>query len=261
MAGTAPRTDIWIVVEQSQGWGTAPLARSEHGVRVVMAQPLRARRQPPRAWIAWSASPTPVLRRARLADPHEVADWDLAEVVGGAFDDWGEPVAEPLLLVCTNGRRDRCCGHIGGRVARRLADTDDADFILRSTHLGGHRFAPTALLLPWGALHGRLSADDALQLLAAARVGRGIATTLRGYSTLPPPAQVAEAHARLITRYLGLPACDVRLTLDASGERANAEVLVPGVGHLPVTLRREIADVLASCGKHLEPTPRWVVDS
>lgn len=259
MAGTAPRADIWVVVEQSHGWGAASLARAEHGVRVVMARPLRGHHHPPRAWIAWSAASTPLLRRAPLEDPVEVAGWDLADVARGAFDDWGEPVTDPLLLVCTNGRRDRCCGHIGGRVARELAETPDADFILRSTHLGGHRFAPTALLLPWGVLHGRLTTDEALQLLVSARSGRSIAPTLRGYSTLPAPGQVAEAHARVITGYDGLTACAVSLSPEPSGDRARAEVDVPGVGAVAVELRREIADVLPSCGKHVEATPRWVV--
>lgn len=261
MAGTAPRADVWVVVEQSESWGSAPLARSEHGVRVVMARRLRGHHHPPRAWIAWSAASSPVLRRGRLHDPREVADWDLADVARGAFDDWGDPVADPLLLLCTNGRRDRCCGHVGGRIARQLADTPDADFILRSTHLGGHRFAPTALLLPWGALHGRLDLDSVQALLDEARAGRSVARTLRGYGTLPAPAQVAEAHVRLVTGYVELAACDVRLTPDPSADRARAEVDVPGGGTVVVHLRREVADVLPSCGKHLEPTPRWVVEA
>ena len=36
-------------------------------------------------------------------------------------------------------------------------------------------------------------------------------------------------------------------------------VEVPGQGSLSVELRREVAEVLPSCGKHVEPTPRWVV--
>lgn len=259
MTGTAPRADVWVVVEQEDGWGSAPLARAEHGVRVVMARTLRGHRHPPRAWIGWPRATGLVLRSATVGDPREVAHWDLGDVAGGAFDDWGEPVPDPLLLLCTNGRRDRCCGHLGGRVARQLTDDPAADRILRSTHLGGHRFAPTALLLPWGALHGRLTAESALAVLTEARAGRSIASTLRGYSTLPPPAQVAEAHARVVTGYEGLSACTVAVEVEPGGDRARAVVEVPGTGPVVVALRREIADVLPSCGKHLEPTPRWRV--
>ena len=63
MPGTAPRADVWVVVEQQQGWGAAPLARSEHGVRVVMARPLRGHERPPRAWIARADATVPSLRR------------------------------------------------------------------------------------------------------------------------------------------------------------------------------------------------------
>ena len=196
-----------------------------------------------------------------LADSDEVAAWDLAAVAAGEYDDRGEPVADPLLLVCANGRRDRCCGHVGRRLARELAEHPArvSGSILTSTHLGGHRFAPTALLLPWGVLHGRLDVDSATAVLSAARSGHSPAATLRGYSTLSAPAQVAEAHARVRTGHRGLAALPVRVEVDPAGERAHAVVEVPGHGSVSVELRQEVAEVLPSCGKHLEPTPRWVV--
>lgn len=260
MPGTAPAADWWVVVEHQAGWGAAPLARTEHGVRVVMARPLRGFERAPQVWIARAASPggeRPWLRRGPVDAPEEVADWDLAEIAAGGFDSWGKPVDEPVLLLCANGRRDRCCGHIGGRLASDLAEHPDAASILTSTHLGGHRFAPTALLLPWGVLHGRLDHDSLLQVLHDARAGRTPEWSLRGHSTLAAPAQVAEVHARAATGYQGLAPLAVDVTI--SGEHASAVVHVPGAGQVRVALRRDVPDVLPSCGKQPEPTARWVV--
>jgi hypothetical protein len=56
------------------------------------------------------------------------------------------------LLVCTHGTRDVCCGGLGTRLWNRLS-TDDRPLtynLRRSSHLGGHRFAPTAIDLPSG---------------------------------------------------------------------------------------------------------------
>lgn len=60
------------------------------------------------------------------------------------------------LLVCTHGRRDRCCGAAGTDLALRLA-ADPGCLgagveLSRTSHTGGHRFAPTAVVLPEGTL-------------------------------------------------------------------------------------------------------------
>ena len=49
MTGTAPRADVWVVVEHQPGWGDAELARSGHDVRVLMARASRSVAGPPDA--------------------------------------------------------------------------------------------------------------------------------------------------------------------------------------------------------------------
>ncbi|MDQ2727639.1 MAG: sucrase ferredoxin [Actinomycetota bacterium] len=56
------------------------------------------------------------------------------------------------VLVCTHGRRDVCCGARGSRLHQELVAGPDllgapVD-IRRTSHTGGHRFAPTAIILP-----------------------------------------------------------------------------------------------------------------
>lgn len=56
------------------------------------------------------------------------------------------------LLVCTHGRRDVCCGSQGTDLALRLAAEGPPPGVAfwRTSHTGGHRFAPTFLVLPQG---------------------------------------------------------------------------------------------------------------
>lgn len=288
MVGTAPRADVWVAVEHPLGWGDADLARSGHGVRVLLVRGPRpagsSHESPPtpagtgvRVWVAHSTG-APVLRVGLVDRPDEVAGWDLADIAAGSMREWGDPDPDPLMLVCANGRRDRCCGHEGGRLAEVLWRGPLRERVLTSTHLGGHRFAPTALLLPVGALHGRLDGSSATSLLADAAHGRMRAGTLRGFSTLDPPAQVAEAHVRTVTGYQGLDPLEVELVGGEASDEISAEVQAPaGSGPrssfqdststsiqpadpartVRVRLTRTTGQSLMACGRHPEPSTHW----
>ncbi|MGQ0577227.1 MAG: sucrase ferredoxin [Pseudonocardia sp.] len=113
----------------------------------------------------------------------------------------GTQVDVPLLLVCTHGRRDRCCA-LDGRalVAAVTAGCPEiAPHVWESSHLGGHRFAPTALVLPTGYLYGRLDPATALEVHKAARHGEMEPSLCRGRSTWSPEGQVAELAVRRVT--------------------------------------------------------------
>ena len=110
------------------------------------------------------------------ADPGPFVAYQRTEVVGpsheivslaaGLLD--GAAPADPAdgagreLLICTHGARDRCCGSLGTRLAAAMADRVGRDGTTRerrTSHTGGHRFAPTAILLPEGTGWGYLDKD------------------------------------------------------------------------------------------------------
>jgi hypothetical protein len=64
--------------------------------------------------------------------------------------------ARPALLVCCHARRDQCCAIAGRPLAADLAASWPDD-TWECTHLGGHRFAPTFLMLPTGSATGMLT--------------------------------------------------------------------------------------------------------
>lgn len=84
-----------------------------------------------------------------------------------ANESWTHPqdigLGTPQVLVCTHGNRDRCCGVLGGVIFAQLKSQLKLmlpDAVWQVSHLGGHRFAPTALCLPLGLLLGRIDVDD-----------------------------------------------------------------------------------------------------
>lgn len=131
-----------------------------------------------------------------LSDLNEIADWDIAAIANGELP--GTAVDQPLIVVCTQGGRDACCAVLGrpllGEIHHLVGNRDD--LVWESSHIGGHRFAPTVLSLPSGAVYGRVDADDVVAILDHEAVGALALPGLRGRSYLSPACQAAEIYIR-----------------------------------------------------------------
>jgi len=102
------------------------------------------------------------------------------------------PVPASDVLVCSHGARDRCCGSLGTAL-HAGARPRPGVHLRRTSHLGGHRFAPTAALLPSGTAWAWL--DDALlgAILDRRVPPAALAGHYRGSLAMPHPAvQVVE---------------------------------------------------------------------
>ncbi|MFI5315229.1 MAG: sucrase ferredoxin [Myxococcota bacterium] len=207
-------------------------ARADAGVEVICAD--------------FAAGRTLVRREA---DAERAAAAIAAFVAGNVF---GPALAAPLVLVCTDGRHDRCCGKLGRSLAEALRGAVD---VAEASHLGGHRLAANCLVLPSGRLYGRVTGADVPALLEAVR-GDGVhLPCYRGRSGLGELEQVAEAAALA----LHPRARALRMTArhDGPGE-ARVAVAASGV-QLEVTCVRRIYAAIASCGDaEPEQRQRWV---
>jgi hypothetical protein len=212
LAGTAAMARSWLCVEQPGPWGRDALSASHldpgvsrelarlaagTGVRIALirrpgSHPDRHRPVPRQVYLAHTAPGRTRLERATVTDPKALLDLDFTRAGAGEPGLLGERVTDPLLLVCTNGRRDVCCALEGRPLAAALAGMR-GEAVWECTHLGGHRFAPTAVLLPTGYAYGRLDVASGAALLDEAGVVTG---NCRGRSTWAPAGQVAELTVR-----------------------------------------------------------------
>jgi len=210
---------------------------------------------------------TPWLLTGEVDDPTELAALDIDALASGDLDAVQDSMplldqeTSPVLLVCTNARRDVCCAVRGRPVALEVSARMPGR-VWECSHTGGHRFAPTAVLLPHGQTYARLTPDLATAVLDQAASGRIPRAALgrthdRGRSALSPPAQAAESFVRERTGIRELVVLSTTLT-DAN-DRWEAAVGHPDgrAWQVEVTRRAVPGDLPESCGKKAIPTWDW----
>jgi hypothetical protein len=270
LAGTSATATTWLALEQPGPWGREALSASHlddgvgqelarlsagTGVRIVLirrpgSHPDRHRPVPRTVYLAHTTPGRSWLERTSMTDPKELLDLDFARAGAGDPGLLGTPVSDPLLLVCTNGRRDVCCALRGRPIAAALATTH-GDRVWETTHIGGHRFAPTAVLLPTGYSYGRLTEAAATRLLA----GDPPLTDCRGRSTWSAAGQVAELAVRAETGVLDPDALTVTAVVDQPDGAALVDVAdTDGRGWRVTVVPREVSPGRpASCGAAAKP--------
>lgn len=207
VAGTAPLVPRWVCLEHRGSWpndiarhpdpaiaGFASRATAA-GLRLLLIRRYGRRHasEPVRVVLADTPSGTATVRT--VAGPDELATLALP---GPGEPLPGAPLTDPMLLVCTHGRRDRCCA-VDGRALVKALTAAGEPCVWECSHLGGHRFAPTALTLPTGYLHGNLDVASATAARKAAGVGEVELDRCRGRSAWSPAGQVAELAVRAAT--------------------------------------------------------------
>ncbi|MFE0177264.1 sucrase ferredoxin [Streptomyces sp. NPDC059002] len=219
LAGTAATARTWLLLEQPGPWGAKALTSSHldpevgralekaaegTGVRIALI------RRPGRhadchaptrhqVYVAHTAPGRSWLRGQVIDDPRQLLDLDFPALGSGDHGGFGTPhTGAPLALVCTNGKRDRCCALLGRPLAAELASLGE-EGAWEVTHLGGHRFSPTLLVLPYGYAYGRTGAQAVKKILEAVRTGRVVTEGCRGSSAWERPGQAAELAVRTST--------------------------------------------------------------
>lgn len=288
--GTAARADFYVCLEMPGPWGAKAPTQSRQldpvigqelddavtalGGRLVLIRHPERRTiddQPLALLVSGGFETGGWLRRLEVAGPEEAIAWVRAWGAQGTpeGDDGGA-----AMLVCSHARRDQCCALAGRPILAALTREVGADSIWEASHLGGHRFAPTMLLLPTGQVLGRLNAVAAISAYHAAAeraLWPGGARKDRGRSHLPPPRQAAEAWALAQWGHRNeqphpdtagvslapVPAVDISSEMIDDG-RVRVRL---GGWEICVDVDKVVADGEApvSCGKPPEPLSYWRV--
>ena len=280
--GTAPRVDVWVMVEYDAPWERDAVARARLPARLRAAvEELAARgagarlqliRRPPgsgpagRRTVYVALTPSSGeerLFRFEFPDDAGLASFDPIDVASRPEAYVHLADGGPLYLVCTHGRYDRCCGSLGvpllGEMSRRGRGA-----VWQTTHVGGHRFAPCVVCFPHGVYYGRLHPSRWEEVASAYERGELSLSHLRGRCTLPPEVQAAEYHLRRRTGVVDIEALRLEGRDELEGDRWR---FVFGVGPGPperyevVLARRDGALwVVKGCGEEPAAVPSFELE-
>jgi hypothetical protein len=206
MAGSAAHDRAFLCIEHPGPWGRkavqesrwlpehvreALAARTDVRVQLIRRHGRAVSEGGFRVFLAHAGPDAPWTEATRLDDHEQLLDLDLDALADGRRTGL-PPHEEPLVLVCTNGRRDACCAEFGRPLAAGLS-LAHPDLVWETTHVGGHRFAGAVLVLPHGLSYGRVDLAAGLRIAELSREGRLDPAHLRGRSAYPPAVQAAEA--------------------------------------------------------------------
>ena len=276
LAGTAvTSTPLWIGLEHPGLWPRKPLHGSTLPEEVAHElskwtakgsgnrfQFLRRADSTPeriRLFVANTSPAEPWLVRFELNEPSELLDLGLLEPAGARHHPKAILESRPQIWVCTHGKRDRCCAKFGRALYDALLPLAPHD-VWQSSHLGGHRFAPTLVTMPDGLCFGHVSPDEAESFWSAyqrneiPRLDR-----LRGQVSYTAEQQVADAflrhrHDLRHTASLGVPST-------THDEPSRCTVSFRGVDH-EYTVQLEHftpSPSIKSCSADATASPRWRV--
>ena len=300
---TAPHAVSWVGVVVPGSWPAEATGRlpedlraalsAAPAVRAVLLRPVGrqgtgvglivAGTRPGRTWLREvDAAGTPGALAALVQDGSRT----LAALAAGQDPGLGRRGDRSVVLVCTNGARDACCAREGRPAAvllhQRLtphragpsARGPVGAQVWEASHLGGHRFAPTAVVLPHGVVLGGLGPGpeplaDAVEGVLA---GRTVLEGYRGRSTFETHEQAAETAVRRHLAVIGVSAGPDDVLVDGStpvgavSGRAGGSwrVLVRHSGGrtFRVLVHRSLMEPgrPASCGAAATPVVLWDCD-
>jgi hypothetical protein len=212
LSATASRIDHWLLIEYRGAWARDVLGESllspelkahlreqlaalERSRLLFVKKPERRTQTGRQVFFGTSRPGEERFLELEIEHQNDLLGLDFSAALEG---DGGpaSPLEGPLYVVCTHGKRDRCCAKFGGPLYDAVRRETETDRVWQSTHVGGDRFAGNVVVLPHGLYYGRVGPDDVEHVLAAHAAGEVDLDRYRGRSAYTFPVQAAERAIR-----------------------------------------------------------------
>ena len=232
--GTASVGGTWLLLEYAGAWGPKVLEGSALApeVKAFFARTLgsvkhsrllfikrgRLGGETFSFFVARCREREPFVVKFELDSYARLTELDIEGAAAGRPAAGGVVTREPLHLVCTHGRRDKCCAKFGMPVYGALREAF-GESVWQSSHVGGDRFAANLVSLPHGVFHAHVTGGLALRVAEEYRERRVLLENYRGRACYSYHTQAAEYFTRAETGARGLD--DLRFAgADRLGERS-----------------------------------------
>jgi len=209
MYGTAPRVDVWIMLEYRGHWSGSAFKDSKipKSVKAHLNKELKSvsnsrlqliKKQENsdndlKFYVAVSDETNPRLYEFSINDYEDLLSLKIKKILKS-----NENLSqEKIYIICTNGEYDTCCGKFGMPVYLDMAKGKYGSQTWEANHIGGHRFASTFVCLPHGLVYGRIREGKvAEELITQYESGNINISSYRGRSCHTSEVQTAEYYLR-----------------------------------------------------------------
>lgn len=217
--GTASIGDVWLLLEYPRAWERKAVEASTLSAsvkaflgdviktipraRVLLIRTDRLHTTGITFYVVRSSERAPFAVKFHLTDYEELMELDIASIASGSVLSGGEIITGPLFLVCTHGRRDKCCAKFGYPLYKALHDSNK-DSVWQSSHVGGDRFAANLVCLPHGLFYAHVTETTGQKIIEEFQTGRIVLEKYRGRVCYSHPVQAAEFFVRCETGLVGV---------------------------------------------------------
>jgi hypothetical protein len=217
--GTASTADAWLLLEYSSAWGKRAFQESRlasavktHVKNALQAAPRsrllfikqeRASAGHLTLFTVRSTETDASIVRMKLGSYEQLLDLNLAAILSGNQSGGGNVWERPLFLVCTHGRRDKCCAKFGYALYKSLR-SEVGDDVWQSSHVGGDRFAANLICFPHGFFYAHVAQEAGRQIVQQYSQQTLSLNNYRGRCCYPPPIQAAEFFLRSESGFVGI---------------------------------------------------------
>jgi hypothetical protein len=246
--GTASVGEVWLLVEYREAWGARALEDSTLSAevkrhlnkfckavpraRILLIKQERVRPDPLSCFIVRCRESAPSIERFELSAYDDLLRFDPALVAAGESLEGGVRLKAPLYLVCTHGKRDKCCAKFGYALYKSLREGEAAGGrVWQSSHVGGDRFAANLVCFPHGLFYAHVTEGAGHRIVEQYERRQLVLEGYRGRACYSYPVQAAEFFIRTeaslsaldelrYRRHVRIGDRSWRVTFDETSERA-----------------------------------------
>jgi hypothetical protein len=231
--GTASLGAVWLLLEYPHGWGRHAFEESAlssevkshfkqscaaiKNSRLLFIKTDRGRRDARMSlFVVRCRERKPFVVRFQLEKYDDARAIDFGAVATNTNLQGGVVTNRPLYLVCTHGRRDKCCAKFGIPLFNSLSEVA-GDAVWQASHVGGDRFAANLLCFPHGLFYAHMTGESGRRVAGEYGAGRMALDKFRGRACYAPHVQAAEYFVRAESGVAGVE--DLRfLSSELTGE-------------------------------------------
>ena len=210
--GSTSPARVWLLLEYRRSWGAKVLPQSalappikhflSHTLAAIPESKLLFIKQPERfpkkhhtLFVAICRENRSRLFRFEFRRYADLLDLDIPAVAAENPARDSREWPGPLYLVCTNGKRDKCCAKFGLPLYRELA-AQAGEAVWQCSHIGGHMYAPTFVSLPEGHCFGHVKPGEGESILKSLLQDELFLSRYRGRACYPKIVQAADYFLR-----------------------------------------------------------------